>query len=70
MEEYNHAEFSQDDKELTLFHVRFTSDKEEPMEFTCSREQRGRIEQLLVAHPDVTCTSDVICVMEKKTVSD
>lgn len=68
IEDYNRAEFFQDDKDLTQFHVRFSGETAEPMEFTCAREQRGKIEQLLVAHPDVTCVSDVICRMDKKNV--
>ena len=69
LEDYNHAEFFQDDKDLTQYHIRFTGETVDPMEFTCVREQRGRIEQLLVAHPDVTCTSDVICMMDRKVVA-
>ena len=67
IEDYNRAEFFQDEKELTLFHVRFSGENVEPMEFTCIREQRGRIEQLLIAHPDVTCISDVVCESDRKS---
>ena len=68
LEDYNRAQFFQDDEDLTVFHVRFLGDTIEPMEFTCAREQRGKIEQLLVAHPDVTCLSDVICRADQKVM--
>lgn len=67
--DYNRAEFFQDDKDLTQFHVRFSGDTVEPIEFTCLRRQRGQIEQVLIAHPDVTCTSDVICCTDKKRIA-
>lgn len=66
IEDYNRAEFFQDDNDLTQFHVRFSGDNIDPMEFTCAREQRGKIEQIFIAHPDVTCISDVISSVETK----
>ena len=66
IEDYNRAEFFQDENDLTQFHVRFSGDNIEPMEFTCAREQRGKIEQLFIAHPDVTCMSDVIRCIETR----
>ena len=66
IEDYNCAEFFQDENDLTQFHVRFSGDNIEPMEFTCAREQRGKIEQLFIAHPDVTCMSDVIRCIETR----
>lgn len=66
IEDYNRAEFFQDDNDLTQFHVRFSGDNIEPMEFTCAREQRGKMEQIFIAHPDVTCLSDVISSIETR----
>ena len=65
-EDYNRAEFFQDENDLTQFHVRFSGDNIDSMEFTCAREQRGKIEQLFIAHPDVTCLSDVISSIETR----
>ena len=68
IEDYSHAYFFQDQQDLTQFHVRFTGDNVRPMEFTCDRRHRGEIEQSLVAHPDVTCVTDVISKIETKYV--
>ena len=70
IEDYNRAEFFQDDNDLTQFHVRFSGDNIEPMEFTCAREQRGKMEQIFIAHPDVTCLSDVISNVETKCFAE
>ena len=70
IEDYNRAEFFQDENDLTQFHVRFSGDNIEPMEFTCAREQRGKIEQLFIAHPDVTCMSDVISCIETRCFAE
>ena len=66
IEDYSHAYFFQDQQDLTQYHVRFTGDKVRPMEFTCDRRHRGEIEQRLVAHPYVTCVTDVISKVETK----
>ena len=70
IEDYNRAEFFQDDNDLTQFHVRFSGDNIEPMEFTCAREQRGKMEQIFIAHPDVTCLSDVISSIETRCFAE
>lgn len=64
--QYSRADFFQDKTSLILFHVRFSGDNEEPLEFTCDREQRGTIEQMLIAHPDVRCLTDVIMRVSHK----
>ena len=66
IEDYNHASFFQDESELSLYHIRFTGENIEPMEFTCDRRQRGRLEQVLIAHPYIRCLSDEIVRIDKK----
>ena len=58
--QYSRADFYQDDDSLARFHVKFTGGNEEPLEFVCNREQRGKIEQVLISHPDVRCMTDII----------
>ena len=60
LNQYSQADFYQDDSMLTQFHVKFSGDNSDPLEFVCTREQRGTIEQLLIAHPDVRCLTDII----------
>lgn len=66
MEDYSHAYFFQDMEDRTKYHVRFTGENIDPLEFTCDRRQRGRIEQVLIAHPDIRCLSDVIVRVDRK----
>ena len=60
IEDYQRAEFFQDEEDLTLYHVKLTGEGIEPLEFVCDREKRSRIEQVLIGHPDVVCLSDVV----------
>ena len=64
--QYSRADFFQDESSLILFHVRFSGSEEKPLEFTCAREQRGTIEQMLIAHPDVRCLTDIIMHVSHK----
>lgn len=57
---YSRADFFQDSSRLNLFHVKLSGNEEEPLEFICNREQRGTIEQIMIAHPDVRCQTDII----------
>lgn len=60
LENYQRVDFFQDDEKLSLYHVRMTQGDGTAAEFTCEREQRARIEQVLIAHPDVRCMTDEI----------
>lgn len=60
IEDYQRVDIFQDPVNLVLFHIRMTPAKGDPVEFTCERNQRMRIEQALIAHPDVECLSDEI----------
>ena len=60
IEDYQRVDIFQDPVNLVLFHIRMTPVEGDPVEFTCERNQRMRIEQALIAHPDVECLSDEI----------
>ena len=66
LNQYSKADFFQDENRLTQYHVRFSGNSEDPLEFVCTREQRGAIEQLLIAHPDVRCLTDIILRISHK----
>lgn len=70
IEDYQGAEFFQDEEDLTLFHVKLTGEGIEPLEFVCDREKRSRIEQALIGHPDVVCLSDEIMRIDKMRPHD
>ena len=60
IENYQRVDIFQDPSTLVLFHIRMTPVEGDSVEFTCERNQRERIEQALIAHPDVECLSDEI----------
>ena len=60
IENYQRVDIFQDPSTLVLFHIRMTPEEGDPVEFTCERNQRERIEQALITHPDVECLSDEI----------
>ena len=59
-EEYQRVDIYQDPVQHQFFHIRMTKDDGSGVEFKCERRQRDRIEQALIAHPDVQCLSDEI----------
>ena len=58
--DYCKADFYQDQEDLKKYHVVFSGEGVEPLDIECDRDQRGSIEQLLIAHPDVNCESEVL----------
>ena len=60
IEEYQRVDIFQDAVQHALFHIRMTKDDGTGVEFTCERRQRDRLEQALIAHPDIQCLSDEI----------
>lgn len=60
LENYCRVDFFQDRETMALYHVRMTDTGGKSVEFTCPREQRSKIEQALISHPDVYCSTDQI----------
>lgn len=60
IEDYQRVDIFQDAIQHALFHIRMTKEDGTGVEFTCDRRQRDKIEQALIAHPDVQCLSDEI----------
>ena len=58
--DYNRADFFQDQVEPGKYHVRFSGDNIEALDIVCDRDQKGTIELLMIAHPNVVCESEVI----------
>ena len=58
--DYSRADFYQDQEDPKKYHAFFTGEGVDPLDIECDRDQRGSIEQLLVAHPDVNCESEVL----------
>ena len=59
-EEYQRVDIYQDPVQHQFFHIRMTKDDGSGVEFKCERGQRDKIEQALIAHPDIKCLSDEI----------
>ena len=60
IEDYQRAEFFQDEGDLTLFHVKLIGAGIAPLEFVYDRGKRSHIEQVLIGHPNAVCLSDVV----------
>ena len=58
--DYSRADFYQDQEDPKKYHAVFSGKGIDSLDIECDRDQRGSIEQLLIAHPDVNCESEVL----------